>query len=323
MSTRTSLHIAPTCFSLICFLVLPIRGYTQETAANATQFRFVNATSGRFSDAECFWSLDNGKQWHSFAAEPKVVCPTGNGRVYFRLGSAPKNFDDRTAYWDFIEYAFDKGTWHGNTTQVDAFCIPMTIALDDRKVGILESRRKLFEEFRTAAPLEFRACAKSDIWILSPCRAGFGADGPHGKYFDRYIDEVWSTYAQKKRTPSQKWFGEVVDGGLTFTPVDGGRGVTCRKKPTTQDAFLGTGELATNPQFCAAINRHVLADPADWNVPEKFYKAEPYNWYSRFFHEHSLERKAYGFCYDDVADQAAFFSGRGNEVVVSLYWDAK
>jgi hypothetical protein len=65
----------------------------------------------------------------------------------------------------------------------------------------------------------------------------------------------------------------------------------------------------------------VLADPADWTNPAKFYLAEPCNWYARFFHEHGLDNKSYGFCYDNVADQATFFSGRGNEVVITLNWD--
>ena len=80
------------------------------------------------------------------AKEPTAPCPGGNGRLYFRLGAAPKNFDDREAYWDFIEYAYDKGTWHGNTTQVDAFCVPLTIELGDKKAGITESRKKLLGE---------------------------------------------------------------------------------------------------------------------------------------------------------------------------------
>src|SRR5437763_11571020 len=96
----------------------------QPKAPGGTVYRFVNKTNGKFTDEQCFWSLNGGKEWHSFAKEPTVRCPTGNGRVYFRLGAAPKNFDDREATWDFIEYAYDKGTWHGNTTQVDAFCIP-------------------------------------------------------------------------------------------------------------------------------------------------------------------------------------------------------
>jgi hypothetical protein len=284
-------------------------------------YRLVNKT-GKFSDAECFWSLDHGKSWHSFAEQATVPCPRGNGRLYFRLGAAPKHFGERETIWDFIEYASENSeTWHGNTTQVDAFCIPIAIEMGDKKVGITESRRELFEKFRKEAPEPFKSCVQGD-WILSPCAATFGAKGTNAHYFDAYIDEVWAMYAEEKKTPSGKWIGKVTNGALTFTPVDGGKPVTCARKPTTQDAFLGTGELARNPQFCAAINRHVLADPADWRNAEAFYKTEPCNWYAKFLHEHSIGRKAYGFCYDDVAEQAAFFSGKGSEVVVTLRWDS-
>lgn len=87
--------------------------------------------------------------------------------------------------------------------------------------------------------------------------------------------------------------------------------------------MLGSGILASNPQICAAINRHVLADPGDWGNASKFYQAEPCNWYSKFLHEHSIDHKAYGFCYDDVSEQAAFFSGKGESVVVTLNWDGE
>ena len=81
--------------------------------------------------------------------------------------------------------------------------------------------------------------------------------------------------------------------------------------------------LYQSSKFCAAINRHVLADPADWHNPAAFYKAEPCNWYSKFLHEHSIGHKAYGFCYDDASEQAAFFSGKGRELIVTLYWDSE
>ena len=304
-------------------LVWVPRSFGQAAQAEGElSYKFVNRTGGKFTDEQCFWSLTSGRDWHSFAKEPTVPCPRGNGRVYFRLGAAPRNFNDREAYWDFIEYASDgRDTWHGNTTQVDAFCIPITIEMGEKKVGITGSRRNLFETFRKEAPAPFQTCLKGDYWIVAPCSAGFGKTGPCANYFDAYIDSVWASYAQEKQTPSGKWIGKVSDGTLSFTPVAGGKPFTCAAKPTTQDAFMGTGVLATNPRFCAAINRHVLADPADWDNPAAFYQAEPCNWYAKFLHEHSLDRKAYGFCYDDAANQAAFFSGKGTEVVVPLRWD--
>lgn len=295
----------------------------KPVGASALNYFFVNKTNGKWKDEECFWSLNGGKDWHSFATDPTAPCPTGNGRVYFRLGAAPKNFDDREAYWDFIEYAYGNGTWNGNTTQVDAFCIPLTIELGDKKLGITESRAKLFETFRKECPKEFAGCVKGDFWIVSPAKAGFRKDGPQGKYFDKYVDEIWSTYAEEKPTPSGKFTGKVVDGVLIFTPKDGGKAITCAQKPTTQEILLGEGVLGRNAAFCGAFNRHVAADPADWKEPSKFYQAEPCNWYSKFLHEHTIDHKCYGFCYDDASEQAAFFSGKGDKLVVTLYWDGE
>ena len=139
---------------LACLLVATITpNFAQEAKKPATGhgplYRLVNQT-GKFSAADSFWSLDHGKTWISFAEQSTVPCPLGNGRLYFRLGPAPKNFADREAIWDFIEYASENSeTWHGNTTQVDAFCIPITIEMGDKKVGVTESRRELFEKFRS------------------------------------------------------------------------------------------------------------------------------------------------------------------------------
>ena len=313
--------------SIFCLLALILSASAQDAqppkSGNGPLYRVVNRT-GKFTDEQCFWSLNDGKEWHSFAKEPTVPCPLGNGRLYFRLGAAPKNFRDYEACWDFIEYASENSeSWHGNTTQVDTFCIPITIEMGEHKVGIAKSHRALFEQFLKDAPEPFKSCVKGDNRIIFPADATFAANGPNAHYFDAYINEVWAMYAEEKKTPSGKWTGKVVDGALIFTPVDGGKPVQCDGKPSTQDAFKGTGVLQHNPQFCAAINRHVLADPADWRNPDTFYKAEPSNWYAKFFHDHAIDRKAYGFCYDDFADQAAFFSGKGKEVVVTLFWDSE
>ena len=306
---------------IIATSMVALAGEQPPPQASGVRYRLVNQTN-RFADNQCFWSLDHGRSWHSFQEEHTPPCPKGNGRLYFALGQKPLNFDDRSTTWDFIEYATDGGqTWHGNITQVDAFCIPITIEMPGKKAGINKPKNQISENFRKSAPAEFQSCLKGD-WILSPCRAGFDAQGPNARYFDNYINEVWAMYATERKTHSGQWFSKVVGQALHFRPANGqGETLVCPQKPTTQDAFLGTGVLAQNPRFCAAINRHVLADPADWQKPERFYQAFPFNFYSRFMHDTALNSKAYGFCYDDVADQSSFFSGSGPEVVVTLYWD--
>ncbi len=288
-------------------------------------YKFVNKTGGKFTDDQCFWTTNGGGIWHSFAKEPTTPC-AGNGRVYFYVGDKkPRNFGDFSTYWDFIEYNYGGGRWYGNTTQVDAFCIPITIQLGDMKYGIEGNRAKLFKEFRDTCPKEFKGCVKDDLWIVSPCRAGFDKSGPYGNYFDKYVDEVWAMYAKEKKTPSGKYIGKVENGALTFTPVDAGpkaKTFKCARKPNTQEILLGTGVVGGDPAFCAAFNRHVAADPGDWRDASKFYQAEPCNWYSKLLHKYCIDHRCYGFCYDDYAEQAAYFAGEGPELIVTLFWDA-
>ena len=53
--------------------------------------------------------------------------------------------------------------------------------------------------------------------------------------------------------------------------------------------------------MCAALNRRVFANPADWYRPAAFYPAgQRANWYAKFWHDHSIDQLAYGFAYDDV-----------------------
>jgi hypothetical protein len=288
-------------------------------------YTFVNKTNGKWKDEEIFWSKDMGKSWHTIK---ESAANGGNGRIYICMGKKPEPFgDDWGAYWDFLEYNSNGKKWIGNTTQVDAWCLPITLEIGSHKVGIKDPRTKMFEEFKKEAPKEFKSCVLGDFWIVSPFKADMGTGKPFEKYFEKYVDGLWDKYLDGVKTPSGKYVGKSVkDGGLTFTPVEGGTGknggvVSCASKPNTKNILLGEGVLGGNPGFCAAFNRGVADDPADWRNVSKFYQKEPYNWYSKFLHKHSIDNRAYGFCYDDYAEQAAYFAGEGDHLIVTFYWD--
>jgi hypothetical protein len=86
-------------------------------------------------------------------------------------------------------------------------------------------------------------------------------------------------------------------------------------KPDTAMVLLGAGLLADasgsptdigtqlqiQAQLCAALNRRVVEQPANWYVQSAHHPAgQRSNWYSKFWHEHSINKLAYGFAYDDV-----------------------
>ena len=115
---------------------------------------------------------------------------------------------------------------------------------------------------------------------------------------------------------------------MTFTK-DGDGGTYNVYKPTTQDVLEGKGnfnrgnstELVIEAQLCAAFNRGVATDPANYQNPSAYYKNSTYNYYSVFMHKHSVNNFAYGFCYDDVNDQSTLLHYTNpTALVLDLKW---
>jgi Beta-1,3-glucanase len=243
---------------------------------------------------------------------PMYIRAVGNG--YAGANIANPTDPNRDVYFDFIEFTYDDTGFHGNTSQVDQFGIPMTIEAVDSsgtstKAGITQSRAELFAAFKKDLPPAFGSCDQEPYRIVAPCSADFAADKPNAHYFDSYIDQVWSH------------MGKIVNGALVITDARGAE-IRIAQKPTTQEVLLGNGVLGSLPQVCAAINRHVMEDPTTWNTPAKYYSAEPANFYAKFWHDHSINGKAYGFCYDDVNDQSSLIEARHPTALnVVISWD--
>ncbi len=296
----------------------------KEPVGDGNFYQFVNAT-GKFTDEQISWQFGDKGESVSLAKDKSAPAKMGGGgRIYFKIEEPNANAKPKV-YRDFIEYTHNDRGWFGNTTQVDEFVFPMTIELFEadgtsKKLGISESRAKLFEEFKKNAPREFQSCVVGTDRIVSPNRADMAKGKQFGNSFDAYVDEIWETYRVEKKTPGG-WTGKALDGKLIFSKP-GQKDYVLTKKPTQQDILLGQNELGKSADWCSAFNRHVAADPGDWRNPATFYKAEPCNYYAKFFHEHSLRGLAYGFCYDDFGNQAAYFEGHHpKKLVVTIYWD--
>jgi len=281
---------------------------------------------------------DFSNYFHTLSEVKSIpISKIGSSRVFISLGSPMyfKVMDNGYAgadvnnptdpnlkiFFDFVEFTIDDRGFHGNTSQVDAFGFPLMIELTDqsgqvRKAGHIESRSSLFSAFKRETPREFASCVREPYRIVSPNAGGFGQGKPNNRYFDSYLTQVWQMYATEKKTPGG-WTGKFAGNVLTFKSPSGN--VFSTPKPNTQE---GNGVLATNPQFCAAINRHVLADPADWNDPTKYYKEGPANFYAKFWHDHGIDGKAYGFCYDDVNSQSSYIeAGNPTSLNITVSWD--
>jgi hypothetical protein len=262
-------------------------------ASNVLMFHFVNRTNGQYPDSQIYWSF-NG-QTHSIAEMPNFDMPANSaGRMYFYLGSPTSQYND------FIEFTISSTVFNGNTTRVDWFGVKLAMRLHahdgyDVSVGedlatFQESRTTTFQKFVNEVPAEFDSLAQSQspIRIPAPGKMGdttFAAGGVNGHYFDSYAASV---------------------------------GVSA----STQDIFGCAGTLATNAGMCSALNRHVaqLAQ-SQWTDSSLFYQAAPANYYAKFWHDHAINKLAYGFPYDDYGGYSSFIShGSPQWLVVAIGW---
>lgn len=278
-------------------------------------------------------SLESARLYISYKSPMKIPFVISDEKI---LNFAAPDFNNDTdpnldITFDFIEFTKnDKGLW-ANTTRVDAYAFPLSLTLVgadiNKTVGDIGSRDEIFSQFKNEVPEEFKSLVKANR-ILAPCKGGFDKSIPaitptYPNYFDNYIDEVWSYYKNNDLIfdhPLGKFKGRVSDEKFVFTK-DNESETYIVKKPTTADVLEGKGAFndagdstdgehiktlkAIEAQLCAAFNRHVAKEPSKWNDPSAYYKSAPANYYAKFWHDHSLDKLTYGFCYDDVADQSS------------------
>ncbi|MEV4346921.1 beta-1,3-glucanase family protein [Actinoplanes sp. NPDC049596] len=260
-------------------------------ARNVLTVKILNRTNGKYPDSQVFWNF-NG-QTHSIAEQPYLDMPANSaGRMYFHLGSPDSQ------YYDFIEFTVGPDQFNGNTTRVDAFGLKLAMRLhshdgNDVQVGedqatFAEDRAVTFQKFQNEVPAEFKhlATATAPYRILAPgSDPAFRAGGQYQNYLSSYASTVGITAA-------------------------------------TSDIFGCAGTLAGQPQQCAALNRHTADLPqSQWETVSNFYRAAPANYYAKFWHDHAINKLAYGFPYDDVAGQSTFISHNDPQyLLVAVGW---
>ena len=236
----------------------------------------------------------------SWVSLPRIT----SGRMFLSVGTPCyiKTFDtgfagpdinnptdpNANVYFDFVEFTVDATGYHGNTTRVDQFGFPVQHRLVnnagnyDQTVGELETETR--SGLFTKYQNEVPTAFKSLGTLQAPYRIVCPNSGPF---------KVGGTYAN--------YFSG-------YSSI------------STQDILLGVGGAA-NAQTCAALNRHVYTDTANWNNPAAYYKAAPANYYAKFWHDHSIDNLAYGFCYDDVNTQAAYLQiGDPKGLIIRVGW---
>ncbi len=299
----------------------------------------------------------------TLAQASTVTVPTHleGARMYVSLGSpmyipiAPddsgwggpnlSNSSDPNAnvYFDWYEFSYQYGVkpFGGNTTQVDMFGFPMTARLEqaatsyDQTTGIALSRDQVYSQYTDSVGSAFQPLATTYRILAPHSSPSFAPGGSQANYMQSYIDQTWSYYTTNSFTLTRQgvtFAGGVVNGQLRFTR--NGAGPFVLNKPTSSDVLACSGALASagmtteelelGADMCAAFNRGVALNTADWYNSAVYYTNAPHNDYARLWHQVGVASRAYGFPYDDVNDQSSFKSlpnaNPPSSVTISVGW---
>ncbi len=235
-------------------------------------------------------------------------------------------------------------TVYVNTTQVDEFGLPLVLDVwaaggaFHKQVGITESIAQIDKEFAATVPAQFQPTTMSSLRILSPAKLSLGSGGANANYFDSTVATAWANFAKTPVTitlSGRQFTGTASGTVLTFSEVNPTSAYPGRTsetfiihQPSTQDVLVCGGTMASGVsyvdpnsdpvhydennvqlqlqnQICSAINRGILLTPTtNWTNVSAYYASSPSNFYSSFWHNHSIGALAYGFAYDDNNDQS-------------------
>ncbi len=267
----------------------------------------------------------SGRLYFSYGA-PLWLGLTRGGLVQ----PAPWNAGDPNALTllDWSEFTYDAGGLWLNSSQVDQFAIPHEVSVtgtdgSTRRTGGLSSSRYAAAVAEILAAPGFGRTAMyagngSLLRVLSPGKAtATGRMDP--AYLNPAIEAAWSGSAGVIRInpfagdPARTYVGRGVGSQMTFTDSTG-RPVAAFSKPTSLDVWECAGAL-TAPNdavvgpiartLCAALHRGTLGSGVVEPVtdPATFYRAAVSDHYAGAIHAAMSDHLAYGFAFDDVANQ--------------------
>jgi hypothetical protein len=284
---------------------------------------FADLSIPLVADGDTHFSLPanmSGRVYFSISDKLKFkVVTDGNGNAALQYPAGWVSGDPSySVLHDFFEFTHNDSGMFCNTTMVDQFAIPLSVNLvggANQTTGTLVSggRDAIFNA--VAAQPDFAGLiVPNNLRIIAPGH-GIDAGSFSATYYDSYIDAVWSQYAGSTLT--------VETGSATYTgQISGGRfvfsgGVASFAKPSTQDVFYCDGALSapndgvTGPVAAvlgAAFNRSTLL--ADSTQPTTdaggFYQGGTTNHYAKALHDNTVDGRAYGFPFDDVAGFASY-----------------
>ncbi|WP_438387984.1 beta-1,3-glucanase family protein [Actinopolyspora saharensis] len=244
-----------------------------------------------------------------------VESGTGEPALQYPAGWVPSDASNAVLH-DTFEFTLNDRGMHCNTTMVDMFSVPSAIHLvgaRDQTTGTIPAggRQRIFSEISSIPG--FENLRQGDRRVVAPGHA-LDLGNFSETYFDSYIDRVWEKYRSTSMSVdigTGVYTGSVSGDKFVF---DGDVGEFAR--PSTRDVLFCDGELAAGAAprgpvaaiLGAGFNRSALHNVTDQPASSAgdFYGTDITNHYAKVMHANTVDGKAYGFAFDDVAGFAPY-----------------
>jgi hypothetical protein len=281
-------------------------------------FKFINRTNGKFPDSQVYWSFKSGTidELHPLSELSTYDMPANaSGRMYFYIVTTPPDPAGSAAaprtskYNDFIEHTIGATSYNGNTTRVDAWALKIAmrmhcadgydVAVGEDYATFAETREQTFARFIAEVPPEFAHLAQppfAPYRIARPESGNFGSGKSQAGYMVPWVDELWLSNGIAAAKPAY-FCGPIAQPDLS---------AACHR-------HAGAGALGADGHVKAGVNL--------WGNGAAFYPKGPANFYAKFWHDHGLDQKAYGFPYDDVGGWSSYVSHKNPQwMIVAIGW---
>ncbi|THW79736.1 glucanase b [Aureobasidium pullulans] len=293
----------------------------------------VTATVPQIAGGRVWFSIDSKLNFllnpGPALVEPSVLNPSDpNAKVNF----------------GFCEFTLNDAQLYANISYVDFVSnVPIAITLQNSAgaiqhvSGMQAELNKVCDDLKAQAQKDGRPWDKlivqengQNFRVLNPSH-GDAVGANFAGYYEPYVDQVWQYYSSDNRAFTLdtqagpgKLQGKVVNNQLVI-------GEEAFEKPNTADIFgCNSGPFTTGPngtrnaiipRLAAGFIRTTLVtqtqQPSD---PSTYYLTDPTNHYCRIVHERNLDKKGYGFAYDDVQPEGgADQSGKVNDGAPALF----
>ena len=301
------------------------RRRTRRSTAAGSYYTFVNKTNGKWKDEEIFWSKDGGRSWHAITEPAEPTAATAACTSTWASSPAElRRLDDLLGLRRVQQRRPQVDRQHHPGRCLVPADHPGDRRPQGRHQGPADQDVRGVQEEVPQGIQELRL--GDDSGSSRPSRPTWAPASPHANYFENVRRRAVGDVRQGDQDPQRQVHRQ---GRRERRPdLHAGR----RRRGRRQRRRVHAAPRSPPPRTSswakassAATRGSAPPSTATWRTTpptgatsRSSTRRNPATGTRSSSTSTRIDNKAYGFCYDDYAEQAAYFAGEGDHLIVTL-----